>query len=253
MSQQIIQNKLVLPTTKSAVDNRWISQKMGMIGPPGVGKSEFWSHGDKTLFIQTEAGLNHLEVMKLVATSWADLREIVRALIQANEAGQFPYDTVVVDTMDKLKDLADEEAVARGVAKYTKQAGEINSVGDVPNGSGWMWSTQLMEKTLAKLEALPCCVAYIGHLSVKEVKGPTTSFHKQTISIGGKTGEMLAAWPDHFLNIEAEMRGDKVSRKIRTKPTSSVEAKSRGGVVPNGWVWSEDSAENYKKLRGLFK
>jgi len=40
-----IPTKMVLPTKKSEKDMRWISQKFGMIGPAGCGKSEFWSHG----------------------------------------------------------------------------------------------------------------------------------------------------------------------------------------------------------------
>ena len=48
--------KLVLPTERSGVDKRWTSQKIGMIGQAGIGKSEFWAQGEKTLFIQTEAG-----------------------------------------------------------------------------------------------------------------------------------------------------------------------------------------------------
>ena len=38
-----IPNKIVLPTVKSEVDKRWISQSILMIGPPKVGKSEFFS------------------------------------------------------------------------------------------------------------------------------------------------------------------------------------------------------------------
>ena len=96
---------IVLPKVKSEPDNRWISQKFGMIGSAGIGKSEFWSHG-QTLYLQCEAGLNHLSVMKVPITSWEAVREAVGALIQANVKKEFPWDTVVIDTIDKLVDYA---------------------------------------------------------------------------------------------------------------------------------------------------
>ena len=241
---------IVLPTVKSEPDNRWIAQKVGMIGAAGIGKSEFWSHGN-TLYLQCEAGLNHLKVMKVVIQSWDDFREAVGALIQANVKKEFPWDTVVIDTVDKLVDYANQESVARGKAKF--KAIEVNTVGDIPNGAGWAWSQDLVENGLSKLEELPCAVVYIGHLDNKEIKEPTRSIHKQTISIGGKMGGMLVAWTDHFLNIEAQITGGECKRRVRTLPTQTLDAKSRGGIVPDGWIWDANSKVNYDKLKSLFK
>jgi len=240
---------VTLPTTKSGVDNRWISQKFGMIGAAGIGKSEFWSHGN-TLYLQCEAGLNHLDVFKVPVRSWDEFRDAVGALITAATKKDFPYDTVVIDTIDKLVDYAQAEVVMRGKEKFKNL--EINTVGDLPNGQGWYQVTNLMENALSKLEELPCAVCYIGHLDNKEIKEPTRSIHKQTISVGGKLGGMLVAWADHFLNIEAQYSGSDLRRKVRTLPTQTLDAKSRGGVVPDGWVWDAKSQINYDKLRGLF-
>jgi hypothetical protein len=99
---------------------------------------------------------------------------------------------------------------------------------------------------------LPCAIAFIGHLESKEVKEPTRSIHKQTISIGGKCGLELCAWPDHLLNITAQYAGSEIKRTVRTRPTATIEAKSREGMVPDGWVWSSNDKENWDKLRGLF-
>ena len=240
--------RIVLPTQRSEVDDHWFSQKTGVIGPPGIGKSEFFSHGDKTLYIQTEAGLNHLRVMKVPVRSWDDFREVYTQLLQASP---FPYDTIVIDTIDKFVDLANQEAMERGRQKFKNI--EINTVGDIPNGAGWAWATDLVENALGKLEELPAHIIFIGHLEMKEVKLPTSSIHKLTISIGGRTGSMLMAWCDHILNIQAVSQGTKSTRTIKTIPTSTLEAKSRGGMVLDGWVWSEVSADNYTKFRSFFK
>ncbi len=241
---------VTLPTKKSEIDNSWISQKTGMIGPAGIGKSQFWSYSNG-LYIQTEAGLNHLSVYKLVCQSWDAFGEIYTQLIQASQSGKFPYDTIIIDTIDKLIDLANEETIARGRAKF--KAIEINTIGDIPNGAGWAWNMDLIENALRKLEALPAHIVYIGHLEQKEVKEPTRSIHKATISIGGKMGGMLTAWPDHLLNIDASYQGSKIVRKVRTLPTATVEAKSRGAVVKDGWVWDESDEVNFKTFRGMFK
>lgn len=241
---------LTLPTVRSEVDKRWISQKFGMIGPPGIGKSKFWSFCNG-LFIQTESGLNHLSVMKMPCRSWADFREIFSLLSQANQAGKFPYDTIIIDTIDKFVDLAQQEVVERGRNKF--KGIEINVIGDIPNGAGWAWAMDLVENALGKLEELPCATAYIGHLETKEVKEPTRSIHKQTISIGGKMGGMLTAWPDHLLNINAGYVGNELKRVVRTLPSQTIEAKSREGMIKDGTVWTSDDKTNWEAFRSLFK
>lgn len=241
---------LTLPTTRSEVDKRWGSQKFGMIGPPGIGKSKFWSFC-QGLYLQTEAGLNHLSVMKIPVRSWDDFKQVYTELIKASNAGKFPYDTLIIDTIDKFVDLAQQEAIERGRNKF--KAIEVNTIGDIPNGAGWAWSQDLVENALGKLEELPCAVVYVGHLELKEVKEPTRSINKQTISIGGKMGGMLTAWPDHLLNVSASYIGNELRRVVRTLPSQTIEAKSREGMVKDGWQWSINDEENWKQFRGMFQ
>ncbi len=244
------QPKVILPTTKSEIDNRWTSQKVLMIGPPKVGKSEFWSYGEKTLYLQCEAGLNHLEVMKLPIHDWAMFRDAYTALKQADNEGKFPYDTIVVDTIDKWIDLANDATVERGREKF--KAATIYSIGDIPNGAGWKWSQDTIAMALTKLEQLPACIVLIGHLENKELKlENSVSIHKQTVALSPKVGISVCSWADHILNIEGG--GKTGDRRVRTRPTGGIEAGSRGDVVPENFVWSRDNKSNYEKFRGLFK
>lgn len=244
-------NKVVIPTDKSEIDKRWCAQKFGMIGAAGIGKSEFWSYGENTLFIQTEAGLNHLSVYKVAIRAWDEFVELYSQLIQSKNSKQLKFDCIIIDTIDKLVDLANEESIARGRAKF--RTIEINTVGDIPNGAGWMWATELISNALTKLEQLGICIAYVGHLDTKEVKTPTSSIHKSSISIGGKMGQFLLAWPDHLLTIQANMQGNKTVRFIKTLPTQTLDAKSRGGMVQDNMLWADNTKENYKQLRNLFQ
>ena len=90
----------VLPTQKTGEDKSWCEQKFLMIGPPKIGKSKFWSYGDKTLYLQTEAGLGHLDVMKFAVNRWADFMTVGSALAKAKD--NFPYDAIVIDTLDNM-------------------------------------------------------------------------------------------------------------------------------------------------------
>jgi hypothetical protein len=49
------------------------------------------------------------------------------------------------------------------------------------------------------------------------------------------------------------MVGNTMQRVCRTIPTASVDAKSRGSVIKDGWVWSSVDKENYDKFRSAFK
>lgn len=223
-----------------------------MIGSAGIGKSDFFSQDDKALFIEAEAGLNHLEVMKMSARCWDDLREIYGLLVKANQNGNFPYSIIVLDTIDRIVDFADDEIVARSREFYKTLADQINTIGDVPNGAGWAKSTNLVMSFLNKLEELPCAIAFIGHVATKKIKEGTREYDKNTINMGGKTGLELLAWCDHVLHVESTMMGDKMIRRVITRPSQSKEAKSRGAIVPDNWVWSNNAKENYENFRKLF-
>lgn len=220
-----------------------------MIGPPKVGKSEFWSHGDKTLYIQCEPGLNHLSVMKVPCRDWGDFRDTYSALLKAQQSGNFPYDTIVVDTIDRFVSFSNDEVVQRGREKF--KSATIYGIGDIPNGAGWKWSEDNINMALVKLAELPAATVLIGHLENKELKLENgVSIHKQTVSLSPKIGIAICSWADHILNIEgANKTGD---RKVRTRPSGSVEAGSRGLMVPEDFVWTRDSKSNYEKFRGLF-
>lgn len=246
---------LTLPTQKQEAKRLWCSQKFLMIGQPGIGKSEFWAQGDKTLFIDTEGNIEHLSTMNLKCRSWDDFIEIGTLLIQSANSGKFQYDTVVVDTLDKWADFAAEEIIGRARAKYDKalKSGlEINTIGDVPEGNGWFGWKGLISNYLDKLAKLPCAVVLIGHTQTKRIEDTVKKYDKNTINIGGQLGVLLLGWANHILNVEANYSGAKLNRICYSRPTQSREAKSHGATIPDQWTWTDSMPDNYKKLRTLF-
>jgi hypothetical protein len=223
-----------------------------MIGQSKTGKSTFFAQDPNVLFIEAEAGLNFLEVFKATARCWEDLRTIYGELKQLEIAGKFPYSIIVIDTIDRIVDFAEEEVVSKAREFYKSMSASINTIGEVPNGAGWSKTKDLVMGFLNKLDELPCALAFIGHLQTKEITDGTRKYHKQTINIGGKLGLELMAFPDHIMFLESSMVGDKLIRIVYSKPTQSKEAGSRGGIIPNGWRWEEDSKKNYEFFRKLF-
>ena len=246
-----------LPSKKSEVNLNFKNQKIGIIGQSGIGKSEFLAQEPKALFLETEAGLNFLEVYKIPIRCWDDIRDTYMKLkeleIDCKKNGkEFPYSMIVIDTIDRYVDFAEEEIISRGKEFYKSISDQINTIADLPNGAGWNKTRNLVMNSINKLEEFPCAVSYIGHLSSKTIGSGTNKYNKNTISLWAGVGNDMLAWCDHLLHVEARMVGDRLIRTVWTKPTQSKEAKSRGGVITDGMKWESDMKENYRVFRELF-
>ena len=242
-----------LSTKKSGVSKKWEDQKFLMIGHSGIGKSSFWSHAEDVGYIETEAGLNFIDACKNPAGDWSELGGILSALGKSAKDGTFPYKTIVLDTIDRADDFAMESAVNFFKSKYPDK--DIMGLGDVPGiGIGWDLRRKQTNKLIHGLEKLPCAVAIIGHLETKKIEEMgNKAYDKNTISIGGKVGGDITSWSDHTLHVVGKMQGNTLKRTVYTKPTQSREAKSRGGIVKDGWIWDEDDKVNFDKLRSCFE
>ena len=246
--------QIILPVDIRPASFKWQDQKFLTLGAGKIGKSEFWCQDLGHLFIETEPGLDHLPIRKLACRSWEDLREIYMALYQAHTAEQpFPYSTIVIDTIDRLIAFSQKECVLRAKAKYSKIADSISTIGDIPEGNGWFWSLQMVENMLDKLVEFPAAISLISHVQAKDIKMPTRTVTKQTISIGGQMGSRLLHWTDHTLNIQSRYNGDNIERIVYTKPTETMEAGSRGNRVPNEWKWTGNALENFAALQACFE
>lgn len=263
-----ISKDFVLDLAPAKEDRRFIVQTFGLIGPPGSGKSELLA--ENSYFLQCEPGLNHLECRKSPPlVSYDDFEMVLTKLIQAKQKAPLPFEMIVIDTIDEFVKLCDEKVVEQIRKKFPAKASEVNSLFDYPGSSdkgnpAWGFRKDLVMQSLNNLRQLGVAVAFIGHLDNREIKTALKTIHKQTVSIGGQLGTDLVSWPDHFLNIECKEEGGGVVRKIRTVPTATVDAKSRGGMIPDGWSLvnpksfsREDmklaAKENYKKLRSYFE
>ncbi len=248
---------LVLPTVKSAPSKRWIDQRFVVIGPGGIGKSGLWANGDDTYFEDTEGNLSHLSVKSLRCRSLDDFRQHYLALYTAAQSGNFPYDTTIVDTFDKLLDFCEVDAIATARKKYERAIKEgkieINTIGDVPEGNGWNWVTKTITTILENLDKLPSATVIITHPKSVKVKEPTGEYDKETVAAWGQIGQKLLGWSHHNMHLQAMMSTGTLKRIVRTVPQRGLEGKSHGGLVKDGWEWkTRDLAAEYKELRSWF-
>ena len=245
----------MIPTELSEPSKVWTDQKFLMLGAGKIGKSAFWAEGGKkTLFFECEPSLSHLKLMKVPCRSWEDLRAAYGELIAMKD--DFPFDTIVLDTVDRVVSYADEETIECTRAKFAKSIAqgkiEINGVGDVPNGAGWFMSTKLVDNFLMKMADLPCALVMVSHVQNIEITEPSRKYHKDTISIGGKTGRGLLYFTDHTIQVKSRYVGTELQRYLVTRPSDSMEAGSRGEVLPENMAWNGDMSTNYEEFRKLF-
>ena len=242
---------ITLPTERTGPSTKWEDQTFLTLGQGKIGKSDFWSQGEKTLFLECEAGLNHLTCMKVPCRDWEDITDTLGQLYVLHQKGSFPYDTVVIDTVDRFIDLATAYVIDRAKEKY-KDASKIETIGDIPNGAGLYQATNLVRITLEKMRQFPCALVLIGHIKAEKLKDGPREYNKQTINIGGQMGAILLHWADHTLHWRARQLGDTVERNIRTKPSEELEAGSRGNLVPDGFRIEGSMKVSYDKFRKLF-
>mgnify|MGYP001581901621 FL=1 len=79
-----------LPTIRTGPSRAWKDQKFLTLGQAKIGKSDFWSQGERTLFLEFEAGLNHLTCFRLPCRSWEEFTEVLGELYRAHQKGVFP-------------------------------------------------------------------------------------------------------------------------------------------------------------------
>lgn len=245
--------KLTLPTEATAPSRVWINQRIVIIGKAGIGKSGLLANNPNALFIDTEGNLAHLSVKRMACRSWDDAREIYGVLNDAKAAGgPFPFDAVVIDTVDKLVDHAEQDVVNWASKKFSKV--EIKNVGDVPEGAGWARLAKSVMSFLECLDSLPCAVVAITHPKVVTVKNASgADYDKETIALFPSIANRLLGWSHHNLHIQSNWSGSELTRVVRTLPDKTQEGKSHGGIIPDKWEWqTRDLKAEYDYLRGLF-
>ena len=207
---------------------------MLIYGPPKIGKSTFASKFPDALFLPTEPGLNHLEVFQAPADgtgigSWSQLLEILAEVSSAINGGEFPFKTIVMDTIDAAYSMCVDHVCAEL---------KINSPGDLAHGRAWGIINNEIKRVLTKLAKLPVGLILTSHAEEKELTERGVKRNKTVPTTTGSCRKLVNALVDMILLVDnvyiyddaGQVTGEK--RVIKTKGNASFDAGDRTGKLP---------------------
>ena len=209
-------------------------QKAVIYGPEGVGKSTFASQTPSPVFLDTEGGTHHLDVIRLdAASSWEEITAAVAQLANA----QHPFKTLVIDTADWLE---------KRLAEHLCRKANKDSIEDFGYGKGWVLLTEEFARFLNSLDALLARgmnVVFLAHSTVKKFEAPDQagSYDRFELKLSKSVAPLLKEWADlvlfaNYVTRIAEKDSGKTrgvggkERVLYATHTAAYDAKNRHGL-----------------------
>lgn len=213
-------------------------QRLVVYGQEGVGKTTLASKLPAALVLDTEAGSGQLDVDRVAVNSLAELGATMRELLAEQAAGTLQYRTVVLDTVDRVWNMAADAVCAENGWKSIEDAGY---------GKGLKMATEkfcAVITSLDKLVAAGLFVVCVCHSKVETLSLPDKedfSVYQLKVSAPGKQAEESAAflkqWADavifcQFDTVLNSATGKAAAQKrvMRTAHGPCWEAKNRYGL-----------------------
>lgn len=217
-------------------------QRVVIYGAEGVGKSTLAAqNAPAPLFLDTEDGTAHLDVDRVAIRDLDDLSTAMRELLALSKTGTCPYRSVVLDTADRLWQMAADAVCAEN--QWTKG---IESPG---YGRGYAMAAERFRRVLAGFDSLMRAgfhVIIVCHAKVDRISPPDNpEYTKYMIKVAAPSKqaeasrEYIKEWCDallfcHFdVTVNAEERralGKEARRVVSTVPSPAWEAKNRLGL-----------------------
>ena len=207
-----------------------------LYGVPGIGKSTFAAQAPNPIFLQTENGLNHLDVAKFpLASTLQDITDALDLLIN----NQTEYKTLVLDTLDWA-----ERIIFQVVAKENGVA----DVGEIGYGKGPRMAVPHWNKILSRLDALSernMAIILLAHSKITKFKSPDTNdYDRYEMDLDKNGASLFVEWADAvmFANHRVFTSTEKGSttakgtgngeRILYTERRPAFEAKNRYNLPP---------------------
>lgn len=186
-------------------------------GPHKIGKSTLAASAPNPIFIQTEEGLDALDVAKFpLAKSFDDVLAAISALFSEPH----DYNTVVLDSLDWLEPL---------VWQYTSKLHGKENIEAFGYGKGYVHASDTWRMFLDGLDALRrhrgMAVICLAHHQIRRFDAPDQEpFDRYLLKLHERAGSMVQEWADviGFANHESVTtkadvgRDQKVTRAIGT-------------------------------------
>ena len=182
---------IVLPTKKVKAD-RVNPKRLIIYSKPKTGKTSAFAGLEGNLIIDLENGTDYVEAIKVKANSLQELKEIGKAIKEAN----YPYEYVTIDTVTALEDMVMPLAI--NLYKQTSMGKNYSgdSVLTLPNGAGYLYIRQAFFQVLDFIDTLAPQIILSGHIKDKQVDDKGEMVLAANIDLTGKIKSLICANAD---------------------------------------------------------
>lgn len=191
-----------------------------LMGTQGVGKSTWANSAPSPVFLQTEEGLDAIEVNAAfdLARSQGDVLDAINALISEDH----DYKTVVLDSADWLETLIHRQVAAQH---------NVGSIELIPYGKGYKLAVEEWRSILEGFDILRneknMIVIVLAHVKIRRFDDPTAdSYDRYQLDLHETASSVLVEWCDvlGFANYNvATTKADAGFNKKLVKATGSGE------------------------------
>lgn len=145
-------------------------------GPQKIGKSSFGALADRTVFIQTEDGLDALGANAFpLSRSFDEVMKNLQSL--AEEAHDFK--TLAVDSLDWLEPLVWQETIVR--VPFTEKGKKVENIEDYGYGKGYAHAMEVWKEYIDALDYLRqekgMTIIQICHAQIRKFENPETDIY----------------------------------------------------------------------------
>lgn len=210
-------------------------QKAVIYGPEGVGKSTLASQTPNPVFLDTEGGTHHLDVVRLdSAATWEDIKAAIDQLAKADH----PFKTLIIDTADWLE---------KRLAEHLCRKANKDSIEDFGYGKGWVQLAEEFARFLATLDTIlerGMHVVFLAHSMVRKFESPDQagSYDRYELKLSKQVAPLLKEWADvvlfaNYVTRIAEKDNGKSrgvggkERVLFASHTAAFDAKNRNGLA----------------------
>lgn len=209
-------------------------QKVVIYGPEGVGKTTLAGQTPDPVFLDTEGGTHHLDVVRFdSAATWEEITTAVAQLAST----QHGFRTLVIDTADWLE---------KRLAEHLCRKASKESIEEFGYGKGWVLLAEEFARFLSSLETLVARgmhVVFLAHATVRKFEAPDQagSYDRFELKLSKQVAPLLKEWADVVLFATYVTRTvEKDSGKLRgvggkervlfANHTAAFDAKNRHGL-----------------------
>ena len=218
-----------------------------LYGTHGVGKSSFAAQADKPVFIQTEEGLDALDVTAFpLARSYDEVMEAIGSLYSEDH----DFGTVVLDSADWM-----EQLIFKQVAVNHK----INNIEDMGYGKGYTFAVDLWRNVMEGFDLLRneknMQIIFLAHTQIKRYDDPLVdSYDRYMLDLHKGGAAIISEWCDLLMFANYRVNTVKSDVGFNQKKTRAVGAGERilhtqerpGWVAKSRWALPESMDLNYE-------